>query len=73
MSTENPDISLICFQSTTFPTEEDMKLWRTLTPAQQQAVIDRDIQEGLKGLRAARQTQDEIVSAVLAEYAAYAV
>lgn len=38
------------FESTVFPTEADMRIWDSLTPAQQRAVILRDIERGRSGL-----------------------
>ena len=67
------NIDQIEFESTAFPTADDMKMWHRLTPAEQQAVVDRDVNEGLQGPPAKRQTKDEVVAAVLARYAADAV
>ena len=40
------DVSQIQFSSTFFPTEEDMALWHSLSPEEQRAVIQRDLDEG---------------------------
>lgn len=47
MKPATPDISHLQFSSRVFPTPEDMALWHSLTPAEQQAVIARDIETGL--------------------------
>ncbi|MEM6898672.1 MAG: hypothetical protein AAF583_02715 [Pseudomonadota bacterium] len=41
------DISHLKFESRTFPTDADMELWNSLSPAEQRAVIQRDVEEGL--------------------------
>lgn len=43
------DVSQIRFNSTVFPTEEDMTLWNGLTPEEQRAVIRRDLDEAEAG------------------------
>ena len=44
---DKPDISNIKLTSYVFPTAADMKLWDSLKPEEQAAVIWRDIDEGL--------------------------
>lgn len=41
------NISHVQFESRTFPTDADMKLWDSLSQAEQRAVIQRDVEEGL--------------------------
>ncbi len=40
------DISHVKMTSTVFPTDEDMKLWNSLTLEQKKAVERRDVEEG---------------------------
>jgi len=61
------DISQISFASTAFPTEADMTLWRSLSPAEQRALILRDVEEGLRGPAAKKASKDEIMAEALAE------
>ena len=44
--TETIDLSHVKFPSTVFPTNEDMKLWESLTFEQRKAVEVRDEEEG---------------------------
>ena len=39
------DVSHIRFTSTVFPTDEDMKLWNSLTALEQRAVLQRDLDD----------------------------
>lgn len=64
---ETVDISRISFRSAVFPTDEDMRLWRSLSPQEQRAVIMCDVEEGLRGPAAKRAGKDEIVAEALAE------
>jgi hypothetical protein len=61
------DVSHIKFTSTVFPTDEDMKLWHSLSPAEQNAVIMRDVEQGLKGPPALKASKAEIMGEVLDE------
>ncbi len=65
--TDTIDVSHIKFTSTVFPTDEDMKLWHSLSPAEQQAVIMRDVEQGLKGPPALKASKAEIIGEVLDE------
>lgn len=61
------DVSNIKFSSTVFPTDEDMKLWESLSPAEQRAVIMRDVKQGLDGPPASKASKAEIMGEVLNE------
>ena len=61
------DVSNIKFTSTVFPTDEDMQLWKSLSPAEQQAVIMADVEQGLKGPPASIASKAEIMAEVLAD------
>ena len=63
--TKTIDISGIKFSSTVFPTEEDMRLWHSLSPAEQQAVVMADVENGLKGPPASNASKAEIMRDVL--------
>lgn len=67
MSDTKVDISHIHFTSSAAPTEEDMKLWHSLTPEEQEAVVIRDIEEGLKGPAAERCSKEELMTEALAK------
>ncbi|MEM7739204.1 MAG: hypothetical protein AAF225_00190 [Pseudomonadota bacterium] len=54
------------FSSTAFPTDEDMKRWHSLSPAEQEAALLADLKEGLDGPSATRQGKDEIIKVALA-------
>ncbi len=64
---ETVDISGIKFTSTVFPTEEDMKLWESLTYEQRKAVEIRDEEEGYQSGIAEPQTMDELIAEAKAE------
>lgn len=61
------DVSHINFDSTVFPTDDDMKLWHSLSPAEQRAVIARKVEEGLQSPPAQKASKAEIMGEVLAE------
>lgn len=63
------DISHITFSSTAFPTAEDMKLWHSLSKAEQHAVVMRDVNEGLSGPAAKNASREELMAKVMAKYA----
>lgn len=65
--TDTMDISSIKFSSTVFPTDEDMAVWNSLTPAQQRAVIMRKVEKGLNGAPASKASKAELMAEVLAE------
>ena len=64
---ETVDISHVTFTSTVFPTDDDMKLWNSLTPEQQKAVERRDVQEGIDSGLAEPCTMAEIMAEAKAE------
>jgi len=64
---ETIDISHIKFTSTVFPTDEDMKLWHSLSAHEQRAVIMRDVKQGLGGPPALNAGKDKIMAEVLDE------
>ena len=43
--TKTIDVSHIRFTSTVFPTEEDMRLWDSLSAEERRAVVRRDLDE----------------------------
>ncbi len=63
--TDTIDVSKIKFTSTVFPTDEDMKLWNSLSPAEQQAVVMADVEKGLQGPSASKSSKAEIMREVL--------
>ncbi len=66
-TTDTIDVSHIKFTSTVFPTDEDMKLWHSLSAHEQRAVIMRDIKQGLSGPPASNAGRHEIMAEVLDE------
>lgn len=66
-STDVIDVSHIKFTSTVFPTDEDMKLWHSLSSEQQREVIMNDISRGLDGAPAKKPGKDEIMAEVINE------
>ena len=62
------DISEIKFSSTTFPTQEDMDLWESLTYEQRKAVELRDVKEGQSSGLAEPCTMDDIIAEAKAEH-----
>jgi hypothetical protein len=63
------DISNVQFSSTVFPTDEDMKLWHSLSPEEQRAVIRRELDEGEASGTAAPESMEEMMQRVRAEAA----
>ena len=59
---ETIDISHVKFTSTVFPTDEDMKLWNSLTPEQRKAVEPRDEEQGYQSGLAEPCTMSEIIA-----------
>ena len=66
-SSDAIDISQIRFASTVFPTDDDMKLWNSLSAEEQRAVIMRKVESGLNGAPAAKSSKLEIMAEVLAD------
>ncbi len=65
--TKYPDVFHIRFSSTVFPTEEDMKLWNSLTLEEKKAVELRDVKEGEASGLAEPCTMEEIIAEAKAE------
>ena len=65
--TKTVDISGIKFSSTTFPTQEDMELWESLTDEQRKAVEIRDVEEGQASGLAEPCTMADIIAEAKAE------
>ncbi len=65
--TKTIDVSEIRFSSTVYPTEEDMKLWESLSPAEQQAIIKRDLDEAEASGIAAPETLDQVIERLRSE------
>ena len=55
------------FTSTVFPTDEDIKLWNSLTASDKRSVLLGKIQEGLDSKPAKNSTKAEIMTEVLSE------
>lgn len=54
------------FQSAVFPTAEDIKLWESLSPERQRAIIARDLDEAEKSGVAEDVSMDELIARVRA-------
>ena len=54
------------FQSTVFPTAEDIKLWESLNPEQQRAIIARELDEAEKSGVAEDVSMDDLMARVRA-------
>ena len=54
------------FQSTVFPTAEDIKLWESLSPEQQRAIIARELDEAEKSGVAEDVSIDDLIARVRA-------
>ena len=61
------DISHVSFSSTVFPTDEDMKLWDSLSADEQRAVIERDLDQAEASGIAHAVSLEEIIERVRAE------
>lgn len=61
------DVSDVHFASTVFPTDEDMKLWSSLTADEQRAVVRRDLDEAEASGIAERESAEEIIRRIRAE------
>ncbi len=64
---ETVDISHVKFSSTVFPTDEDMKLWDSLTLEQKKAVEKRDEEAGFQSGLAEPCSVADIIAEVKAE------
>ncbi len=65
--TKTVDVSHIKFTSTAFPTDEDMKLWRGLTPEQREAVIIEAEEKGFRSGIAPDEPAEERLARVRAK------
>ena len=63
------DISHIQFTSTVFPTDEDMKLWASLSPEEQRAVLQRELEKGEASGVAEPETIEQMLQRVRSETA----
>ena len=61
------DIFHIRFTSTVFPTDEDMKLWNSLSADERRAVVRRDLDEAEASGVAEQESAEEIIRRVRAE------
>lgn len=64
---KNIDVSHVRFNSTVFPTDEDMKLWNSLSPEEQRAVIERDEEAAFQSGIAKKETLEERLARVRAK------
>lgn len=64
MSDVKTDISRLLFASSAFPTDEDMALWNSLTPAEKHAVVLRDEEAGFQSGVAKAETLNERLARV---------
>lgn len=65
--TKTVDVSDIKFASTAFPTDEDMKLWDSLTPEQREAVIIEAEEKGFRSGIAPDESVEERLARVRAK------
>ncbi len=61
------DISRIRFSSTVYPSAEDIKLWESLSPEAQAALIKRDLDEAERSGKAQSATMEELIARVRAK------
>ena len=61
------DISHIRFTSTVFPTDEDMRLWDSLSAEERRAVVRRDLDEAEASGIAEPETIEQVIERVRAE------
>lgn len=61
------DVSHVRFSSTVFPSADDMKLWNSLSPAEQRAVIERDEEAGFQSDIAKKETLEDRLARVRAD------
>lgn len=60
--TKTVDISHLKFNSTVYPTDEDVKLWDSLSSEEQSAILARDLEEAETSGLAPKQTMAEIIA-----------
>ncbi len=66
MQETKTDISKVQFTSTVFPTDEDMELWNSLSPEEQRAVIERDLDEAEASGIAVSESMEQMMQRVRA-------
>jgi predicted Fe-S protein YdhL (DUF1289 family) len=66
MQETKTDVSKVHFTSTVFPTEEDMKLWNSMSPEEQRAVIERDLDAAEASGTAAPESMEQMMQRVRA-------
>jgi hypothetical protein len=59
-------VSNVHFSSTVFPTEEDMTLWDSLSPEEQRAVVERDLDAAEASGIAAPESMEQMIQRVRA-------
>ena len=67
--TDTIDVSHVKFTSTVMPTDEDIALWESLSEAEQEAVLDRELAEAEASGTAPKQTMAEIIAEARAKAA----
>ena len=63
------DVSNVHFSSTVFPTDEDMKLWDSLSPEEQRAVVERDLDDAEASGTSASEPMEQMIQRVRANRA----
>lgn len=66
--TKTIDMSHIHFSSTVFPTAEDMRLWDSLSPEEQRAVVRRDLDRAEASGVAPAETMAEVMVRARADH-----
>ncbi len=66
MQDTKTDVSNVQFSSTVFPTDEDMKLWNSLSPEEQRAVVERDLDDAEASGTAAPESMEQMMQRVRA-------
>ena len=65
--TKTIDTSRIRFTSTAFPTDEDMRLWDSLSAEEHRAAVSRDLDEAEASGIAVSETVEQIIKRVRGE------
>ncbi len=63
------DVSNVHFSSTVFPTDEDMKLWNSLSPEEQRAIVKRDLDDAEASGTAVPESMEQMIQRVRANSA----
>ncbi len=69
MQDTKTDVSNVHFSSTVFPTDEDMKLWDSLSSEEQRAVIERDLDAAEASGVSAPESMEQMMQRVRVEAA----